>query len=257
MTPPLIVAGFHRSGTSAVARSLHLGGVYLGDDLLGAKPSNPHGHFEDVEVIHLHRDILDVNGHTWLVHQPFEPLIPDDSWKAIGAFARKREATGRPWGFKDPRVCLFLPLWLHVLPDAHIIVAFRSPAEAVRSLHTRHSRQAVTGEGSAEQHRSFWAIDDLGVKMWLHYHRELLKALPPDERVHVVDFGDRAAIEQLIPTLNRRWHLGLDETDYAALDPTLGRAPVDPLRIVDRALIPQVEEMWTELMARARASAER
>ena len=53
---PLIVAGFHQSGTSAIARSLHLGGLFLGDDLLGSEPSNPYGHFEDNEVITIHQD---------------------------------------------------------------------------------------------------------------------------------------------------------------------------------------------------------
>ena len=51
MSDQLIVAGFHRSGTSLVCQLLHRAGLFLGYDLLGPAFSNPHGHFEDTEVL--------------------------------------------------------------------------------------------------------------------------------------------------------------------------------------------------------------
>lgn len=248
MSQPVIIAGFHRSGTSAVARALSLGGLFLGDDLLGARPSNPHGHFEDLEVIHIHRDLLEVNGTSWLSHEPFDPFVPDGSWSAIEELVRKRNASGEPWGFKDPRVCLFMPLWLHVLPRANVVVVYRSPGEAVRSLHARHSRQLVTREGPPELHNSFWTIPDLGVRMWVNYHRMLLRTLP--ESVHFVDFADRGAVAAIASTLEHKWHLGLDRADRAALDPSLGLTPVDDLPVSDHRLIGEVREIWGELEAR-------
>ena len=70
MSDQLIIGGFHRSGTSATARLLHRAGLFLGYELLEALPSNPYGHFEDREVVDLHRHILNGNEQTWLVDEP-------------------------------------------------------------------------------------------------------------------------------------------------------------------------------------------
>ena len=67
MSEQLIIAGFHRSGTSLVCQLLHRAGLFLGDELLGATFSNPNGHFEDAEVVELHERILADNGRTWRV----------------------------------------------------------------------------------------------------------------------------------------------------------------------------------------------
>lgn len=244
---PLVVAGFHRSGTSAVARSLALAGLHLGDDLLGSEPSNPHGHYEDNEIIDIHQDLLEVNGLDWKVRTPFDPFVPDRVWRAMTELVRRRSGSGRPWGFKDPRVCLFLPLWLHVVPEARVLVVYRRPAEAIRSLHMRHSRQLVVAKGRGEVHREFWSEPDLGVRMWCAYHRMLLTALPASPRTMVVDFGDRAAVAGIVGAVNRRWDLGLDENERGALDPSLGASRVAPVEVRDPALLADVGEIWAEL----------
>jgi hypothetical protein len=77
LSEQLIVAGFHRSGTSLVCQLLHRAGLFLGYDLMGAAFSNPYGHFEDTEVHHLHEQILADNGHTWMVSEPFLPVIAE------------------------------------------------------------------------------------------------------------------------------------------------------------------------------------
>lgn len=249
---PLIIAGFHRSGTSAVARSLALAGLHLGDDLLGSEPSNPHGHFEDNEVIEIHQTLLDVNGLDWKVRRPFDPYVPNRVWDAMSALVRRRSSTGRPWGFKDPRVCLFLPLWLHVAPEARVLVVYRRPAEAIRSLHMRHSRQLVVAKGRGEVHREFWGEPDLAARMWCTYHRMLLAALPDPAQTHVADFGDRESIAGVVGTVNRRWSLGLDEHERGALDPSLGTGNVAPVEVRDRLLLDEIEALWAELSRRAR-----
>ena len=65
----LVVAGFHRSGTSLVTEILSRAGLFVGDDLIGANPSNPYGHFEDREVVRLHDRLLaDVGLTLSLIH---------------------------------------------------------------------------------------------------------------------------------------------------------------------------------------------
>src|ERR687896_198189 len=79
----LIVAGFHRSGTSLVCQLLHRAGLFLGYNLLGPAFSNPHGHFEDTEILEIHQQILADNGHTWLVSEPFLPVITEPHWQGL------------------------------------------------------------------------------------------------------------------------------------------------------------------------------
>ena len=114
----MIIAGFHRSGTSLTARLLHRSGLFLGDALLGAHPSNPYGHFEDLEVLNLHEKILADNGLDMFVEDPFIPSLGKSHWRRMRSIAEKREAGHLLWGFKEPRASLFLMLWKHILPRA-------------------------------------------------------------------------------------------------------------------------------------------
>ena len=83
MADQLIVAGFHRSGTSATAQLLHRAGLFLGDELLEATASNRYGHFEDREVVNIHHDLLADNDLTWLVDRPFVPVVGAQRWEAM------------------------------------------------------------------------------------------------------------------------------------------------------------------------------
>ena len=251
---PLLIAGFHRSGTSAVARVLHSAGLFLGDDLLGAEPSNPHGHFEDNEVISIHNDILEMNGLDWKVDAPLDPYVGKAQWQAIDAFVRQRRSGQQPWGFKDPRLCLLLPLWLHVIPDANVLVVFRRPGETIRSLHMRHSRQHVLFGGREQPHVEFWTRQDLGVRLWLNYHRTLLSSLPDDDRVHYVNFGDRVAVGEVASDIRERFGVELGEPDVSVVDGQLGNTNIDPIRVEDHGLVTEVSDLWQTLLRRCEQS---
>lgn len=253
----VIVAGFHRSGTSVAARALAESGLFLGDDLLGSEPSNPHGHFEDLDIIDIHQTLLELNGVDWKADATFDPYVPDHIWSRMSTLVHKREATGRHWGFKDPRVCLFLPLWMHLLPDAKLIVVFRNPAETVRSLHMRHSRQMAHMRGPGEVHQDFWRRPDLGVQMWVTYHEALLASLPPLDRVHVVNFGQRQSIAEVASVVDGLWDLGLEPHHADVLDPELGETSVDPVEVRDSDLIERVDAIWQVLIGLADQSARR
>ena len=57
----LIIAGMHRSGTSLITHWLNECGLQLGDDFLGAGLGNVDGHYEDLEFLKLHEEILEAN----------------------------------------------------------------------------------------------------------------------------------------------------------------------------------------------------
>ncbi len=253
----LIVAGFHRSGTSLLTQLLHRAGLFVGDELLGANPSQPYGHFEDREVVTLHDRLLADNGLNWMVHRPLVPVIAPDRWGALQQYVTRRETAHRLWGFKDPRVCLILGVWKHLLPDAKVVVCYRDYAASTYSLERRHSREMLSGSGRAEVHRRFWEVPDLALSMWNEHNSGVLAfATAYPEDTLVVSFSQLAAGAPVVAAINRRWGLGLAPVDtYDVFDPAVtgqrdARQPVaDPL-VADRA-----RELLTRLDVMAREHA--
>lgn len=249
MSPSILVAGFHRSGTSAVARALHTAGLHLGDELLGAESANPYGHFEDVSVIAAHDDALGRVGQTWKSPDTHTDASDEILRDKIRSLVRQRDRSGRPWAVKDPRLCLFLRAWLDAAPSANVIVVFRRPADAVASLHRRHVRRFVDTRAIDPSDRAFWETPDLGVKLWIHYHEQLLSQLPPRDRVLALNFSDRTSIERLPTTLAQRWGIPVTTTEPVLLDPLLGTQSTDAIEVRDTALIERARHVWGELSA--------
>jgi hypothetical protein len=92
---PIIITGMHRSGTSLVARFVHHSGVDLGDRFVGAKPSNPYGHYEDVEILEFQRSILLREfGHSMWVPGP-PPINAEDRGKAKDLVKKSPAGAGK------------------------------------------------------------------------------------------------------------------------------------------------------------------
>ena len=92
---PILITGFHRSGTSAVAKAFHEGGLDLGSELLGAEFANPYGHFEDEPAIEVHDEILRGEGLTW--KSPTRLSRRERALADIDHYIARRE-TSRRWG---------------------------------------------------------------------------------------------------------------------------------------------------------------
>jgi len=142
MTRGVMVVGMHRSGTSAVTRVINLLGVPLGraDDFYSAK-DNPGGHWESRQLCDLDNVILHVFGGFDFAMPPMPR-----SWLQSSRAAdlrRVMRATfddvypGERWLWKDPRICLTLPLWRQVLNDFCVVFVVRDADPVMRSLHRR------------------------------------------------------------------------------------------------------------------------
>lgn len=152
----------HRSGTSLAASLLADAGLDVGERLLGAHASNPRGHFEDEDFLEFDRRVLrdlGADSDGWVA-----TALPAPSAEWVGraqALVAGKQASGRPWGWKDPRTVPLLPLWRQALPEAWYAIVYRPPWEVVDSLFRR---------GDV----AFDADPELAVRVWQHYNAVLL-----------------------------------------------------------------------------------
>lgn len=249
MGSQLIVAGFHRSGTSLSAQILHRAGLFLGDEMLSRHQSNPRGHFEDCEIVRLHNKILADNGLTWQVDEPPLPTVGDSHLQSMRELVEKREAAHETWGFKDPRVCLFMEAWKDLLPDSKVLLVYRNFAESVYSLHKRHAYAISRGVKRRESHDRFWEVRDFALKMWLVHNKALLdfaRAHPED--VLTVSFDMLRKGFPLVRVINQLWDFELKETETREVfDPEITIENSVKCPVADKKLAEEVLDVWEAL----------
>ena len=143
----ILVAGMHRSGTSALTRVLTLAGCGLPQTLVAAKPDNVAGFWESPLVVELNDEILASAGSCWDDWRPF-----DRDWRESPAAGPLRERAlkvlraeygeSRLFVLKDPRICRLLPFWTDALSrfDAQpcVVSPIRSPLDVAASLEARN-----------------------------------------------------------------------------------------------------------------------
>ena len=176
-SPVLVVAGMHRSGTSCVAGLLHSAGLFVGERLLAADPTNPLGHFEDLDFLDYHRRLLRDQGLSddgFVSEPPHEPSL--EFRRQADSLVESRRALLRPWGWKDPRTVLFLPFWHEVIPDARYLFVFRPPWDVVDSLFRRGDKAFVRNPSLA---LTVWAAYNTRLRDFARAHpdRVLLREL--------------------------------------------------------------------------------
>ncbi|MCU0836441.1 MAG: hypothetical protein MUC77_18720 [Chromatiaceae bacterium] len=234
----LLVAGMHRSGTSALTRTLSLvGGALAGELAGGVAGDNDLGFWEPVEVVALHDRALASAGSAWDDVSRFPP-----EWFAseVGvAFAEelaellRREFAAAPlFAIKDPRLCRLVPLWLGVLPRIGVrgqfVVPLRNPAEVAASLKARNDFPLAKG-----------------YLVWLRNVLDAEQATRGQERVFVTYEGLlrdwRAVVDRIGAALDIHWPR-LSRTAEAQvedfLSPELRRQRADWTEIRDRREVP-------------------
>jgi len=158
---PVIILGMHRSGTSLVARILSRLGLFVGAHI--------DGHHESIFFRARNQMLLERCGGSWDRPLPIQALLdqPDLRDAAVrqlrssvrsAAFLQHlgprrylRRLRGRaigPWGWKDPRTVLTLPLWSEVFPEAALLMVRRNGVDVAASLTTRaRARSEALGAG--------------------------------------------------------------------------------------------------------------
>ncbi|MGC9334371.1 MAG: hypothetical protein ACP5JJ_09505 [Anaerolineae bacterium] len=208
---PIIITGMHRSGTSLVARFIHHSGIDLGDRFVGVKPSNPYGHYEDVEILEFQQGILLRQfGHSMWV--PVLPPVTDADWSKAEDLVRIRREKSH-WGWKEPRTSLFLYLWSELLPDAFYLFIVRHPLLVLDSLRRRtHTRFYHIGK-----HNTF-------LEAWLLYNQacfDFYLSHRPSSLLVTLE-GALQQMERLALLLSQQMSISFDADEFGSLyDPTV------------------------------------
>lgn len=143
----LVVAGMHRSGTSAMARLLSLSGATLPERIMAPAPDNPAGFWEPWEMVALNDRILESFDSSW--DDVFTLRAADRAAAGKSTFLDEAKAfVAANYGgadlpiMKDPRSSVLAPFWREALGDMGIkplyVIMVRNPLAVARSLFTRN-----------------------------------------------------------------------------------------------------------------------
>lgn len=195
----------HRSGTSLFANWMHDCGIFMGsnfsDDIVG----NKNGHFEDMEFLLLHMDLLHKNNldSSGLNSFHFIGPVPQESQRQIETIVNKRNQSYDSWGWKEPRTCLFLEYYRHLLPNATYIVLLRDPASVVDSLIRRDLKKLKSYFKRKSTWRYFtfdlfksWRLyrlkkqlEETYLKAWVYYNQKLMEHINKTDKSKTLVFS--------------------------------------------------------------------
>ena len=152
-TPPIIVIGMHRSGTTLLTGMLEVCGVFWGvhkDEYNEAKSFQA-----------LNEKLFAMANCSWDNPEPVEALFADPLLANEAETLVRRSMDAHffssylgwwwkphhhplsnfcnPWGWKDPRNIFTLPVWLRIFPRARIIHILRNGVDVAASLWRRET----------------------------------------------------------------------------------------------------------------------
>ena len=192
---PICIAGMHRSGTSMVARLLNLCGLYLGpeSEFRPPGPDNPEGYWENIHFVEINDRLLAHLDAGWdlppAVCSGWELRPELDPLRKESAELIARFNAHEPWGWKDSRNSLTLPLWMNLIPNLKVLICLRNPLEAAQSLRARN----------------FSSIT-FGLKLWFAHNQRVLSAVQDEDRVvtHYDSYfyAPRAELRRVLDLLN-------------------------------------------------------
>lgn len=139
--PPVLIVGMHNSGTSILAEIIHKNGVFLGNNM---------EHYESHLFSIYLNDLLIMKGDKNWSNLPILSIDDVMSYrKTINSFVKKHWMADyiqwgydgfSKWGIKDPRLCVLLPLYLDIFPEAKVVHIRRNPDDVAASLCQRYKR---------------------------------------------------------------------------------------------------------------------
>lgn len=248
----IVVAGMHRSGTSATARVLSLMGCALPDTLMEPNANNERGYWESRAIMELNDEILESAGSRW---DDWERFNPDWHRSPLaGQFRdRARAVLAAEFGeaplfvLKDPRICRLLPFWTPVLEEfgaaPRFVLPIRNPLDVAASLEARNGFDPSYGQLLWLRHVLDAEADTRGQPRAVLRYEALLRMWQP-------------AVRRVGEELGLAWPLrpGAVEPEVAAfLDDGMRHHARDDAEVLDNDTLPRwVRDAFAVFDRRAR-----
>ena len=142
----VIIVGMHGSGTRYLSKCMN--------DILPMWITEAGGgHFEDKEILEINERELDRHKSKWYG----KDVNPTNEF--IAELKQYRDKRIGDYGFKDPRVLLFLDAYREVWPDAKFVVCVRNPIKVIAS-HLRNGRLKSLSQGMSYYNNDFPRITE-------------------------------------------------------------------------------------------------
>jgi len=252
MSTQIAIVGYHRSGTSAIAQNCQAAGLHVGEDLLGAKPTNPFGHYEDREFFEINEGILKLNFNRWDMITDFMPVLRPDCFKMATDLVSKRDAEFEVWGFKDPRTCVLLDFWHSVLPNPKYLVCLRHYSACIDSVLRRRLRDYLGVHDPRLAHRLGQGTVnyDAACANWCVYMSVVLKFLAFRKADALVLRVDKLSNDMSVAgALTERFDIALNPILLGeTFEPALFQAKEQQDLPINPELRKTAESLWTQLL---------
>ncbi len=241
----IVVLGMHRSGTSAVARSLQALGVQLGANLMPPMEGvNSKGFWEDLDINAFNIELMNFLGADWHSLCPLE-FRSEEEIKENPFFLRAVEIIRRKldahtiFGFKDPRVAKLLNFWRVVFQHCEVetdyVLAIRNPLSIVQSLAKRDGFES-------EKSYLLWLDHVITSLVYSTNGRRVL--VDYDNLIASPDLQLKRISQQLNLTISND---GLDEYRTKFLDNDLRHTVFEPVDLkADESCPPLVSEIYSQ-----------
>jgi hypothetical protein len=122
-------------------RAMNLLGLYLGaeEELMPASEQNESGYWENMSIYRINEQLLELFGGSWYRPPALPHAWPDDPQveqlrERASHVVDELRASGRHWGFKDPRTVVTLPFWRRVIGVMDYVICVRRPEAFIRSV---------------------------------------------------------------------------------------------------------------------------
>ena len=206
---PVVICGFHHSGTRLLAQMLEAIGVF--------QHCNSPTH-EWSYIQHLNTMLLP----GWMDPEAIDAYAPTAARTVLDRerLALRIAAAGymgyEPWGQKDPRNSITADAWLELFPNARLINIVRDPMDVLGTLPADYSRFSPSGERPQDA-PAFWG------ELWNAYTRKTRAAMDRAGRAVEVRFQDLC--DQPVDTMRRI-------VDALGLDCSVQAQDFEPLNIL-------------------------
>jgi len=224
----VVIVGMHRSGTSLITQWLQRCGLFIGDSLEGPGVGNVQGHFEDIDFLQLHQELLLKKNYpsSGFINEPF-PALSGHEQQQLKAMIETKNRQKEEWGWKEPRTCLFLDEYSKLIPSAFYVVVVRDFNSTISSLINReykvNEKKFTTKKGLSKikwklfkrksLERMYEKMAQGFLKVWIHYYERILlhAGSLPGNRFMFVNYSSLIQNDEAhFLKMKNEWNFSLD-----------------------------------------------